>query len=64
MQMLRMQASGGEQGSYRRPARNFATLDAGAPKTLGVYFMYDVKQVTPRNSRRHRGMLRSWISRE
>ncbi len=25
----------------------FATLDAGAPKTLGVYFMYDVKQVTP-----------------
>jgi len=25
----------------------FATLDAGAPHTLGVYFMYDVKQVTP-----------------
>src|SRR5882724_1170719 len=25
----------------------FATLDAGAPKTLGVYFMYDVKQVNP-----------------
>src|SRR5271168_872149 len=25
----------------------FATLDAGAPRTLGVYFMYDVKQVTP-----------------
>ena len=24
----------------------FATLDAGAPKTVGVYFMYDVKQVT------------------
>jgi acetylornithine deacetylase/succinyl-diaminopimelate desuccinylase-like protein len=23
----------------------FATLDAGAPRTLGVYFMYDVKQV-------------------
>src|SRR3989441_6009951 len=22
----------------------FATLDAGAPKTLGLYFMYDVKQ--------------------
>ncbi|HPP47973.1 MAG TPA: FAD-dependent oxidoreductase, partial [Accumulibacter sp.] len=22
----------------------FATLDAGAPKTVGVYFMYDVKQ--------------------
>jgi acetylornithine deacetylase/succinyl-diaminopimelate desuccinylase-like protein len=25
----------------------FATLDAGAPRTLGVYFMYDVKQVVP-----------------
>src|SRR5262249_9534596 len=25
----------------------FATLDAGAPKTLGVYYMYDVKQVDP-----------------
>ena len=25
----------------------FATLDAGAKHTIGVYFMYDVKQVTP-----------------
>jgi acetylornithine deacetylase/succinyl-diaminopimelate desuccinylase-like protein len=25
----------------------FATLDAGAPRTMGVYFMYDVKQVDP-----------------
>jgi acetylornithine deacetylase/succinyl-diaminopimelate desuccinylase-like protein len=25
----------------------FATLDAGAPTTVGVYFMYDVKQVDP-----------------
>jgi acetylornithine deacetylase/succinyl-diaminopimelate desuccinylase-like protein len=25
----------------------FATLDAGAPRTIGVYFMYDVKQVNP-----------------
>jgi acetylornithine deacetylase/succinyl-diaminopimelate desuccinylase-like protein len=25
----------------------FATLDAGARKTLGLYFMYDVKQVDP-----------------
>ena len=25
----------------------FATLDAGAPKTLGLYFMYDVKQADP-----------------
>jgi len=27
----------------------FATLDSGAPKTLGLYFMYDVKQVDPPN---------------
>ncbi|HEU5415767.1 MAG TPA: M20/M25/M40 family metallo-hydrolase, partial [Candidatus Angelobacter sp.] len=26
----------------------FAILDAGAPKTLGLYFMYDVKQVDPK----------------
>src|ERR1700756_4195064 len=25
----------------------FATLDASAPKTLGLYFMYDVKQADP-----------------
>src|SRR5229473_7501133 len=25
----------------------FATLDAGAARTLGLYFMYDVKQVDP-----------------
>src|ERR1041385_6489971 len=25
----------------------FATLDAGAPRTIGLYFMYDVKQVAP-----------------
>jgi len=25
----------------------FATFDAGAPRTLGLYFMYDVKQVDP-----------------
>src|SRR5262245_34145866 len=25
----------------------FATLDAGSPKTLGLYFMYDVKQADP-----------------
>ena len=25
----------------------FARLDAGAPRTLGLYFMYDVKQVDP-----------------
>lgn len=26
----------------------FATLDAGAPKTIGIYFMYDVKQFDPK----------------
>src|SRR6185436_4502448 len=25
----------------------FATLDAGAPRTVGLYFMYDVKQFDP-----------------
>src|SRR3954466_9628653 len=25
----------------------FATLDAGAPKSVGIYFMYDVKQFDP-----------------
>ena len=25
----------------------FATLDAGAPRTIGLYFMYDVKQADP-----------------
>ena len=25
----------------------FATLDAGAPRTMGIYFMYDVKQYVP-----------------
>src|SRR5882724_11081652 len=25
----------------------FATLDAGAARTVGIYFMYDVKQVDP-----------------
>src|SRR6185436_11386195 len=26
----------------------FATLDAGAARTVGLYFMYDVKQVDPK----------------
>src|SRR5215468_12586365 len=26
----------------------FATLEAGAPRTIGLYFMYDVKQVDPK----------------
>ena len=34
----------------RRPTASpgvFATLDAGAPRTVGLYFMYDVKQFDP-----------------
>lgn len=49
MQMLR---EAGFQRVDRVPTDGqpgiFATLDAGAPKTLGLYFMYDVKQVDPR----------------
>ncbi len=48
MQMLR---DAGFQSVMKAPTDGqpgiFATLDAGAPRTLGVYFMYDVKQVTP-----------------
>jgi acetylornithine deacetylase/succinyl-diaminopimelate desuccinylase-like protein len=48
MQMLR---DAGFQSVTKVPTDGqpgiFATLEAGAPRTLGVYFMYDVKQVTP-----------------
>lgn len=48
MQMLR---DAGFQSATKVPTDGqpgiFATLDAGAPRTLGVYLMYDVKQVTP-----------------
>ena len=39
-QQARIVQSGGVPGV-------FATLDAGAPVTLGIYFMYDVKQFDP-----------------
>jgi acetylornithine deacetylase/succinyl-diaminopimelate desuccinylase-like protein len=49
MQMLR---DAGFQKVQRIPTKGkpgiFATLDAGAPRTVGVYFMYDVKQVDPK----------------
>jgi hypothetical protein len=49
MQMLR---DAGFQRVVRIPTDGipgiFATLDAGAAKTVGVYFMYDVKQVDPK----------------
>src|ERR1041384_6293142 len=48
MQMLR---DAGFQTATKIPTDGqpgiFAALDAGAPRTLGVYFMYDVKQVNP-----------------
>ena len=48
MQMLR---DAGFQSVTKIPTDGqpgiFATLDAGAPQTLGLYFMYDVKQVDP-----------------
>jgi acetylornithine deacetylase/succinyl-diaminopimelate desuccinylase-like protein len=48
MQMLR---DAGFESVTRVPTDGqpgiFATLDAGAPRTLGLYFMYDVKQVDP-----------------
>ena len=48
MQMLR---DAGFQSVSKVPTDGqpgiFATLDAAAPRTLGVYLMYDVKQVTP-----------------
>lgn len=48
MQMLR---DAGFQRAQRMPTDGqpgiFATLDAGAKRTVGVYFMYDVKQANP-----------------
>ena len=47
----RLLREAGFQKVERVPTRGlpgvFATLDAGAPRTLAVYFMYDVKQVNP-----------------
>ena len=48
---LRMLRDAGFQRAERIPTDGFpgvfATLDAGAPKTVALYFMYDVKQVDP-----------------
>ncbi len=48
MQLLR---DAGFQSATRVPTDGqpgiFATLDAGASRTVGLYFMYDVKQVDP-----------------
>ena len=48
---MRMLSDAGFGGVTRIPSDGqpgiFATLDAGAPRTLALYFMYDVKQVDP-----------------
>ena len=49
--MMRLARDAGFQSVTRVPTDGqpgvFATLDAGAPRTVGLYFMYDVKQVDP-----------------
>jgi acetylornithine deacetylase/succinyl-diaminopimelate desuccinylase-like protein len=48
---MRMLRDAGFQQATKIPTDGqpgiFATLDAGAPRTLGLYYMYDVKQVDP-----------------
>ncbi len=48
---IRMLRDAGFDGVTKIPTDGqpgiFATLDAGAPRTIGIYFMYDVKQVDP-----------------
>jgi acetylornithine deacetylase/succinyl-diaminopimelate desuccinylase-like protein len=49
--MMRLAREAGFETVTRVPTDGqpavFATLDAGAPRTVGLYFMYDVKQVDP-----------------
>ena len=49
--MMKLARDAGFQSAARVPTDGqpgvFATLDAGAPRTVGLYFMYDVKQVDP-----------------
>ncbi len=49
--MMNLARDAGFQHAERIPTDGapacFATLDAGASRTLGLYFMYDVKQVNP-----------------
>jgi acetylornithine deacetylase/succinyl-diaminopimelate desuccinylase-like protein len=49
--MMRLARDAGFQSVAKVPTDGhpsvFATLDAGAPRTVGLYFMYDVKQVDP-----------------
>jgi acetylornithine deacetylase/succinyl-diaminopimelate desuccinylase-like protein len=49
--MMRMLREAGFEGVTKVPTDGqpgvFATLDAGAPRTFGIYYMYDVKQADP-----------------
>ncbi len=49
--MMQLARDAGFQSVVRVPTDGhpgvFATLDAGAPRTVGLYFMYDVKQADP-----------------
>jgi acetylornithine deacetylase/succinyl-diaminopimelate desuccinylase-like protein len=49
--MMKLARDAGFQSVTKVPTEGqpgvFATLDAGAPRTVGLYFMYDVKQVDP-----------------
>src|ERR1700758_4807593 len=49
--LIRLLKDAGFQRAERVPTDGqpgvFATLDAGAPRTYGVYIMYDVKQADP-----------------
>ena len=49
--MMQLVTDAGFSGVTKMPTDGkpgvFATLDAGAPRTLGLYFMYDVKQADP-----------------
>ncbi len=49
--MMRLLRDAGFDSVQKMPTTGqpgvFATLDAGAPRTIGMYFMYDVKQVDP-----------------
>ncbi|MFL6263954.1 MAG: twin-arginine translocation pathway signal protein, partial [Thermoanaerobaculia bacterium] len=49
--MMRLAREAGFQQVTRVPTDGkpgvFAMLDAGAPRTVGLYFMYDVKQADP-----------------
>jgi len=51
-QFIDLLKEAGFQSAVRVPSDGkpgvFALLDAGAPKTLGLYFMYDVKQFDPK----------------